>query len=110
MKTIIAIIIAVVLVAPVSSAQLTYDMVRVAVPAGMVCPADWTAETETIVTEERFYVRAPVVLGGRIFLVSSSYVNLVWSTDASRAAAVVSGVLDIQAESSSTKNFCSLLP
>ena len=51
-----------------------------------------------------------MILGGLNFLVSENLVNVLWPSDAQKAAAVVSGVLDIQAEFAATKNFCSLLP
>ena len=95
--------------AAVASAQLIYDAVRIKVAPGVACPASWTAQSETVVTEAKFFVHVPAVLGGAIVLVSENYVDLIWPTDAAKAAAVVSGVLEVQAESSAVKNFCALL-
>ena len=106
----IAIIVAMLALTTSATAQLIFDAIRIPVASETVCPVNWTSQTETIVVEARFYIRAPVVLGGRVFLVSENLVDQLWPTDASRAAAVVSGVLEVQAESSATKNFCSLLP
>ena len=96
--------------AAVASAQLIYDAVRIPVPAGTTCPTSWTLQAETVTVEARFYILAPAILGGRVFPVSENLVDRLWPTDAAQAAAVVSGVLEVQAEFSSTKNYCSLLP
>lgn len=93
-----------------ATAQLIFDSVRIPVASGTVCPVNWTSQSETIVVEAKFYIRAPVVLGARVFLVSENLVNRLWSTDAAQAAAVVSGILEIQAQSASVQNYCSLLP
>ena len=109
MKMILTIIVALA-IAMVSEAQLTHDSVRIPVASGTTCPTGWTAQSEVIIVEAQFYIRAPAVLGGRSFLVSENLVNRLWSTDAMRAAAVASGILEVQAESAVTKSFCALLP
>ena len=109
-KIVVAIILAFVFVASVASAQLIYSSVRIAVEPGVSCPATWTASTSTVVTEEKFYIRVPVSLGGRIFLVSSDLVDALWPSAAQKAAAIVLGVLEHQAETSTTQSYCALLP
>lgn len=105
----ISIIIVTLALAMVSEAQLIYDALKIPVLAGTICPATWTLETETVVTAAEFYVHTPAALGSRIFLVSASFVNLIWPTDVAKAAAIALGVLEARPESSATKNFCSLL-
>ena len=107
---IIGIIIVTLALAMAAQAQLIYSSIGIPVSSGTVCPTNWTSQTETIVVEARFYVHTPNALGGRTFLVAASFVNLIWPTDAAQAAAVISGVLEVQAQSAVTKNFCSLLP
>ena len=110
-KTVVVIILALTFtLAASATAQLIYDSVRIPVASGTACPVDWTSQSETIVVEAKFYIRAPVVLGARVFLVSENLVDRLWTTDAAQAAAVLSGVLEVEAQSTSTKNYCSLLP
>ena len=109
MKIILAISIASML-AVVASAQLTYSSVRIPVESGTTCPANWTSQTESIVVEARFYIHVPASIGGRVFLVTPSLVAALWPSAASRAAAVTSGLLEVQAQSAVTKSFCALLP
>ena len=95
--------------AAVSPAQLIHDSVRVKVAPGVTCPSGWTASTESITVEASYTVRVPASIGGLSFLVSADFVNAVWPTAANKATAIAAGVLEVQAESSSTKNYCSLL-
>ena len=109
MKMIGFIILALTLTAS-ASAQLIHDSVRVKVAPGVTCPSGWTASSSTVVVEEKFYIHIPDILGGGFFLVSEDLVDSLWPGDAERAAAIVAGILEHQAEVSSTQNFCSLLP
>ena len=109
MKMILTIIVTLAL-SSVASAQLIYSSVKVGVEAATPCPPDWTRTNETVVSPALFYIHVPVSLGGRIFLVTSSLVDALWSTDAAKAAAVVSGILEIQDQSAVTKSYCALVP
>ena len=109
MKTIIAII-AVVLVASVSSAQLIYSSVRVRVDTATPCPSAWTRQTETAISPARFFIRAPQSIGGRSFLVTQALVDLLWDTPAKRATAISTGTLTVEASTTADKIFCALLP
>lgn len=106
----IAIIIVTLSLAAITSAQLTYDEIRIKVPAGTTCPSGWTLETSTVVVAEEYSIHVPAVLGGRSFLVSKNLVDALWPNAASKAAAIVQGILQFEPESSTTQNFCSLLP
>ena len=58
----------------------------------------------------RYIVQVPVSIGGRAFLVSTAFVDLIWPTSDNKSEAVASGTLVIEAGSVSTVHFCSLLP
>ena len=60
----IAIIIVTLSLAAITSAQLTYDEIRIKVPAGTTCPSGWTLETSTVVVAEEYSIHVPAVLGG----------------------------------------------
>ena len=110
MRTTIAIIIATML-AVIAEAQLIHDSVRVRVDATTPCPPAWTRQTATsVVSPAQYYIRAPLSIGGRSFLVTEALVNLLWDTSAKRAAAVAAGTLEIQAETTTDRFFCALLP
>ena len=110
MKTILAIIILTQQLAAVASAQVIYSSVKVAVDTATPCPSAWTRTSETIVSPALFYIHVPASIGGRVFLVTSSLVDALWPSAASKAAAVASGVLAIQAETTTDRFFCSLVP
>ena len=90
--------------------QVVYDSVRVKVASGTTCPSGWTASTESITIPTLYTVRAPAIIGGRGFRVTSRFVDAVWPTAANKSAAVASGVLVIQAGSTAAVNYCDLLP
>ena len=96
--------------AAVASAQLIYSAIRIPVASGTVCPADWTAETSTVVSPAMFHVRAPLSIGGRSFLVTEALVDRIWNTAAKRATAVAVGTLTVEASNTTVKHFCALLP
>ena len=96
--------------AAVASAQLIYSSVQVGVEAATPCPPDWTRTNETVITPAMFYIRAPLSIGGRSFLVSEALVDRLWDTSAKRAAAVAAGTLEVQAVTTTDRFYCSLLP
>ena len=106
----LAILIVTLALASVAAPQLTYDRIRIAVAPGVVCPTAWTAQTPTVVSEEEYYIHVPAILGGRSFLVSKNLADALWPSAAAKAAAVVQGIVEFEAEVSTTQNFCSLLP
>ena len=91
-----------------ASAQVIYSSVRIPVAGGTVCPADWTAETSTVVSPAMFHIRAPLALGGRSFLVTEALVDRIWNTAAKRATAVADGTLTVEASNSTEKHYCAL--
>ena len=71
--------------APVASGQLVYDSVRVKVEPGTTCPSGWTSQSESVTTPTLYIVQVPVSIGGRAFLVSTAFVDLIWPTAANKA-------------------------
>ena len=96
--------------APLASGQLVYSEVRVKVASGTTCPSGWTSQSESVTTPTLHIVQVPVSIGGRAFLVSTAFVNLIWPSAAAKAEATTSGVLVIQTGSVSTISYCALLP
>ena len=93
-----------------ASAQLLYDEVKIEVAPGVACPSAWSASTESITTEDRYIVQAPVSLGGRAFYVTSRLVDLLWPGAADKVTATTTGLLVIEVGRTVEVNFCALLP
>ena len=104
------VIIAIIAVALFASSQLLYDSIRVRVEAATPCPSAWTRQTEPVVSPAQYYIRAPLSIGGRSFLVTEALVDDLWDTSAKRAAAVAAGTLEIRPATSVPQSFCALLP
>ena len=115
MKKLLLIALALALQAPALAQR---DSVTVEIEPTDTCPTGWTQADRAVTKPARYFYVLPTELhaaffnthiGGLAeFLVSQSFVDTLWPTDAQQAAAVVAGQLRAEPATSGSVRTCSL--